>query len=467
MVLTALGLVAFLGLASLAVDMGHLYVIRNELQNVSDAAALAGANRLIMEQNGEAVRDSTAAYDAAMDVAQRQAELSGLSPGGPESRSDITISIGNWNIYTGNPDTAWTDSDGSPYSNANAVRVAIRRGEGVAFGPVANFLAGILGSPTSEVAATATAYLGFVQSAQTGAVDLPLAIPDSLITAANSHNRSWLAKVWGPDRAEATSPPTTTFKDLGSSSFYANNLQKPLFDTQKAYLVTLTTSDPVPGTINDNLIRQANSSSGTPVRPMARGSRLYPISEYQWASNISTIFKNFKSAYNKKQVNGKYTAMVPVYSTTNPMASRFQEGLRRMAGLFSFGPSPAHACFTFWNQSYPGGNVPIYVDGYANVNVTNVTYEAVASRASDLPGKCDDCSPYAPALNGQNYKDTVDCMINNPESCRNQNSVTVEIPVESTVSNPGTSSGGPDNQHINPSGAPGKGAFAKIAKLVK
>ena len=45
MVMMALGLVAFLGLASLAIDMGHLYVSRNELQNVADAAALAGARR--------------------------------------------------------------------------------------------------------------------------------------------------------------------------------------------------------------------------------------------------------------------------------------------------------------------------------------------------------------------------------------------------------------------------------------
>ena len=41
-VLTALGLVAFIGFASLAIDMGHLYTVRNELQNVADAAALAG-----------------------------------------------------------------------------------------------------------------------------------------------------------------------------------------------------------------------------------------------------------------------------------------------------------------------------------------------------------------------------------------------------------------------------------------
>jgi Flp pilus assembly protein TadG len=58
MVLTALGLVAFLGLASLAVDMGHLYVVRNELQNTADAAALAGASNLIQTHLRQLLKNS-------------------------------------------------------------------------------------------------------------------------------------------------------------------------------------------------------------------------------------------------------------------------------------------------------------------------------------------------------------------------------------------------------------------------
>lgn len=352
----------------------------------------------------------------------------------------------------------------------------MRRGEGVAFGPVTNFLAGIFGASTSNVAATATAYLGFVSSASTGAVDVPLAVPDAVITAANPDKKSWWAKVLGHKEAVAAVAPPMTFKDLGSNTFYSNNLGKPLFDTQKAYLVGLNTTDPMPGTINNNLIRQKTPSSGTPVRAMKRGDRLYPISEYQWASNISTIFKNFKDAYNapgNKDSNGKWKVVVPVYSTSNPTASRLEKGLKFMAGLVSFGPTPAHACFYFTNQTYPGGNVPIYVDGITSVNVTNVNYEAVATNISDFPAKCDPCEDRngsvagVQAFNGQTYSSTVDCMVNNGESCRNQNFVTIEIPTGSTVSNPGTTSGGPDNQHINPSASAGKGSFAKAAKLVR
>jgi Flp pilus assembly protein TadG len=467
MVLTAVGLVAFLGFASLAIDMGHLYVVRNELQNVADAAALAGANQLIVEQDGEAVRDSAAAQQAVMDVAQTQAQLVGLPLVDPGSRNDLTIALGNWNIYAGNTQTAWTDSDGSPYSNANAVRVSIRRASGVTFGPVTNFLAGILGHSTSEVAATATAYLGFVESTPPGAVDIPLAIPDTVITAANPGNKSWWARILGPSEAMAGAPSLLTFKDLGSDNFYSGNLTKPLLDPQKAYLVTINDNDPVPDTVNNNLIRQANPNSGTPVRALKRGDRLYPLSEYQWASNISTIFSNFKQAYDaNKDGSGKYRAVVPVYSSTQPM-SRLQRGVKFMAGLFAFGPHPACACFEFGHQSYPDANRNIWVEGITTVSITDVTYKAVATKKSQLPSRCDDCSPYSAALDGTRYSSTVDCMVNNPNSCRNLNSLTVEIPSGSTVSNPGTSSGGPDNYHINPAGSAGRGSFAKRAKLVE
>ncbi len=257
MLLTAVSLVAFLGLASLAIDMGHLYVIRNELQNTADAAALAGAGNLVREENGEAVRDAMAAREAAMAVLQRQSELFGQTPVDPEARNDVVITFGEWNIYAGNPDTAWTDFGSScgTYSTANGVRVTIRRASGLAYGPVTNFLAGILGDRfrTSEVAATATAYLGYVSGAQTGSVTLPLAIPDTVLSTAAAPRAPWWAFWWETGIVVASSTKTLTFKDLGSDSFYANNLNKPLFDTQKAYLVTVVSSDPVPATIIDNI----------------------------------------------------------------------------------------------------------------------------------------------------------------------------------------------------------------------
>ena len=59
-IIIALSLFALIGVASLAIDMGQLYTVRNELQNVADAAALAGAGQLIQKDaSGNATWDTT------------------------------------------------------------------------------------------------------------------------------------------------------------------------------------------------------------------------------------------------------------------------------------------------------------------------------------------------------------------------------------------------------------------------
>ena len=48
-VMVALLMVILIGVAALAVDIGHLLVVRNELQNAADAACLAGARFLYVD----------------------------------------------------------------------------------------------------------------------------------------------------------------------------------------------------------------------------------------------------------------------------------------------------------------------------------------------------------------------------------------------------------------------------------
>jgi Flp pilus assembly protein TadG len=458
-VMTAMGMVAIVGVASLAIDMGRLYTVRGELQNSADAAALAAVGNLIQDQGGVVVRDASAATGAASTVAQRQSQLSGLPAVPLADRTDLTIIFGVYNLQASSPSTAWDEigtSCGSD-SNANAVRITLRRASGLAYGAVTNLMAGVFGIQTSEVAATATAYLGYTSSAQTGTVNVPLAIPASLLTAANPQGRSWFASLFC-SAAIASGPNQVIFKDLGSNTFYQSNLSKPQFDTAKAYMFVVNNADSLPSTVVNNL--KKNYTSGTPIRPMARGTRLYPMSEYQWASNIKTIFQTFKDAYTAKKnaSTGKWRVCVPVYADHNPMASRLHRGLINLARLISPGAPEALACFTFWNQTYQGGNVPIYVNGFANVDITNVTYTS----------GCSDCGAYAPATDGHTYLNQLDCMVNSSLSCRNANSVTVEIPVDSsTVSPPGSLSGGPSNHEVNPGAPADVGAIASIPRLVQ
>ena len=167
-VMIALCLFVMMGVASLAIDMGQLYTVRNELQNVADASALAGVAQLIQNQDGKAVRNSGQAIQYALQVAQTQSQLQGLPSVADAGRNDLEMTIGFWDIYAPSRQQAWTEigSTCPTDSNANAVRVSIKRAEGFAFGPVTNLFAVALGFPTSQVSATATAYLGFTRGGQ-------------------------------------------------------------------------------------------------------------------------------------------------------------------------------------------------------------------------------------------------------------------------------------------------------------
>src|SRR5512147_479080 len=46
LVLVAIMLIVFLGMAAFALDVGHLMIVRNELRNAADAGSLAGARQL-------------------------------------------------------------------------------------------------------------------------------------------------------------------------------------------------------------------------------------------------------------------------------------------------------------------------------------------------------------------------------------------------------------------------------------
>ncbi len=56
----ALGMVAFLGVAGLSIDVGHAYVVRGQLQNTANASALAAAG-LVYTSQSQSVNTTTQA----------------------------------------------------------------------------------------------------------------------------------------------------------------------------------------------------------------------------------------------------------------------------------------------------------------------------------------------------------------------------------------------------------------------
>jgi Flp pilus assembly protein TadG len=466
----AIALFAIIGVASLAIDMGQLYTTRNELQNVADAAALAGVAQLVQDQGGQAVRNSDLAKQTALQVAQTQSGLDGLPTVPDASRNDLEIHFGVWNIYAGNPSLAWTDLGTSVLSdsNANAMQVTIKRSGDTIFGPVSTLFAKIFGVSTSNVSASAIAYLGYTNEVQTGGVQVPLALPSNVLTACNGHS-SWFARLFAPREAVASATKTYVFRDTGGGNVNTTVTTASPLDPTQAYLFTVGKNDSVPGTIWDILTKiytpSYNSSNPLYVTNLKLGQQIYARSEFKYGTSyIGPIFQRLQKAYNYKTTGNANTAppagtvwrvTFAVYGTTpNPLASRYRKtgfmSLARLLGLF--GPSAAYACYTM-----PPPN--IYVNGFVNADITGVTYN----------GSCDNCNYTFPkTIGGVKYTDKKDCLNRYPSSVWNQNTVTVQnVTDASTVSPPGSLSGGPSNNVINNNAPENVGAIATVPRLVK
>ena len=153
-VMVAIVLVVLLSFGALALDISNAMIARNELQNVADASALAGARQLgviyqalpqgtpyttyVLSDAGAVVGATTA---VALANQARQVAIT-LNAG--------DIQIGVWNSITR---TLAVGNVG-----ATGVRVTAHR-DASANGPVATWLAGIMGINSMNVVATGTAAL--------------------------------------------------------------------------------------------------------------------------------------------------------------------------------------------------------------------------------------------------------------------------------------------------------------------
>ena len=222
-VIVAILLAMLLCFAALAIDVGYIYVTRNELQNIADAAALAGAKQLgtiylAMDYTDQANYDVDAAGDrtrinsAAKDVALKN------------KAANLNIVIRDEDIYIGQ----W---DGSKLtvtsSTPDAVRVIARRDENVN-GPVITFFAKVFAifggdHDTFSVSAFATAALTGPAIADKGEMKLPVGLSENQFPN---------------DCTDEIQFSPTTDSCAGWHNFFdpinANNLSKKLLDIIQA-----------------------------------------------------------------------------------------------------------------------------------------------------------------------------------------------------------------------------------------
>jgi len=194
-VLVAILMFVFLGIAALVVDLSHLYVVYNELQNAADAGALAGA-RFLYNEDGTEVNEGAnqIAYDAARANKAIAKDTGAIAVDvnweeGQNNGEGVDVQRGHWrfsdNTFTANPSITavdlWGVSEEDLDDNLNfinAVRVVARR-DGT---PAASFFARIFGFQEFKISREAVAYIGYAGALAPGEVDLPIAICKQSLT---------------------------------------------------------------------------------------------------------------------------------------------------------------------------------------------------------------------------------------------------------------------------------------------
>jgi hypothetical protein len=159
-------IVLLLGFAALALDIGHLLVVRNELQNAADAAALSGASYLYPQT------PPSSPAPPEWDMATTQATSAiGLNKSDGVMLANGTVQTGYWDIASPPSEPLYTLKDTGITPGATdcpAVQVTVTKN-------TQNFFAPLIGIRTSSVGVKATAVMASPGTAHSGSL-LPVAI---------------------------------------------------------------------------------------------------------------------------------------------------------------------------------------------------------------------------------------------------------------------------------------------------
>lgn len=145
--LLALLLPLFIGVSAYAIDVAYFFLVRHQLQNDADAAALAGARHLYDGMT------STPSWSVAEQKAMAAVTFN-RAAGAP--LQDANVRSGYWNLSEVHPTLRTTTAPPAAYE-APAVEVSVSRASGVNGGPVKTIFLNYFGisSQTLQVSAVA------------------------------------------------------------------------------------------------------------------------------------------------------------------------------------------------------------------------------------------------------------------------------------------------------------------------
>lgn len=322
-VMTALFMVVLLAMGAAAIDIGHALVARNELQNVSDAAALAGTRALGLVYEGMSIAAqqsyTLSGGDQATVVAAVQATASANSAAGvPITIDPADVAIGTWNPYT----RTHTPTLNQP----KAVRVLARR-DASANGAISTFLANVVGMSSVDVRAVATADMSAVGQTAPGQLDVPFGISSYYFTQFGCGDA---IKFYPNDGTPMACSAWHTF-DLSPAN--ANTLRNTVIN----------------GLLNGTYTTPATSP----------GDTLNFIN-----GNVASAFPNLINLYNaKKDANGNWDVFVPVYDSPSctpptgplPIVGYAEARITNVQGAPNFLISATILCNIFEGNTTGGG----------------------------------------------------------------------------------------------------------------
>jgi Flp pilus assembly protein TadG len=167
----ALWLIPFIGIAALAFDVGHLLIVRNELQNAADASALVGANCLDKANAASGV-DCTKTISPTLNWAMANTKATNsiaLNKSDGTGLVNGAVQTGYWNVNGG---TALQPTSLSPIGPCTvmggvmttscdkpAVMVTLSRATGLNGGAVRTLITSMFGGAATPISATAVAVI--------------------------------------------------------------------------------------------------------------------------------------------------------------------------------------------------------------------------------------------------------------------------------------------------------------------
>ena len=174
LVMVAILLLVFIGVAALAIDIGYLSNTRNELQNVADSAALAGAGYLGNVYSGlPPVQHPTFTFNQS-DIENVVKDVANDNKAAKQSISvisgDITVGVWDPSSQSVNPATL---------TAPDAVYVKARR-DNVANTPISTFFAKIFNIDSLNVTAEAAAALSGPSVVAEGELKTPFGLSENV-----------------------------------------------------------------------------------------------------------------------------------------------------------------------------------------------------------------------------------------------------------------------------------------------